>query len=109
MKVERFTVHRLISVGSGTGPTIFASKRAAVSIICFTERSRILCSYARTRMRSLWSTRAGATTFFVAARARGAFGVAIFFAFGFAVLAVAIFLIYAVIFVTTPAPTVLPP
>src|SRR3990167_5886128 len=63
-KLERLTVHRLISVGSGTGPTMTASKRAAVSIICLTERSRILCSYARTRIRSLCSVGAVAIAFF---------------------------------------------
>ena len=51
-KVERFTVYFLISVGSGIGPITFASKRSAVSMICFTETSRILLSYARTRIRS---------------------------------------------------------
>src|SRR3990167_4137589 len=86
-KVERLTVHRLISVGSGTGPTTTASKRAAVSIICFTDRSRILCSYAFTRMRSLCSTAGatGAETFFLGAVfTRGAFGAATFLALGFA-------------------------
>src|SRR3989338_1842570 len=64
--VERFTVQRWVSVGSGTGPTTTASKRAAVSIICFTDMSRILCSYAFTRIRSLCSTAgtAGAVAFF---------------------------------------------
>jgi len=52
-KVERLTVYFLISVGSGIGPTTVASKRIAVSMICLVLASRILCSYARTRMRSL--------------------------------------------------------
>jgi len=51
--VERLTVYFLISVGSGIGPTTVASKRIAVSMICLVLASRILCSYARTRMRSL--------------------------------------------------------
>ena len=43
-KVERLTVYFLISVGSGIGPTTFASKRKAVSIICLILASSILCS-----------------------------------------------------------------
>src|SRR3989344_6756960 len=72
-KVERLTVQRFISVGSGTGPTTFASSRAAVSIICFTETSRILCSYARTRIRSLFSE-AAAASIAAALEARLVFG-----------------------------------
>ncbi len=59
-KVERFTVYFLISVGKGIGPTTAASKRNAVSIIDFTLVSRILCSYARTRIRSFWISPAAA-------------------------------------------------
>lgn len=51
--VDRLTVYFLICVGNGIGPTTFASKRVAVSIICLTEASRILCSYACTRIRNL--------------------------------------------------------
>ena len=43
-KDERFTVYFLISVGSGIGPSTVASKRSAVSMICFMDASRILLS-----------------------------------------------------------------
>src|SRR3990167_5354322 len=83
-KVERFTVQRLISVGSGTGPTTTASKRAAVSIICFTDMSRILCSYAFTRMRSLCSTTGADTVVFLTERGLVVLGLTTFlFATGF--------------------------
>src|SRR3989344_8797611 len=51
INAARFTVYFLISIGRGTGPTISALWRAAVSIICLTEESKMPCSYARTRMR----------------------------------------------------------
>ncbi len=40
------TVYREMVVGSGVGPSTIASCLMAVSIICFTLMSNILCSYA---------------------------------------------------------------
>ena len=45
-KVERLTLYLFFSVGSGTGPTILALLRSAVSTIVFTALSIILLSYA---------------------------------------------------------------
>src|SRR5712692_7471600 len=52
---ERSTVHRLMIVGSSTGPTTRAPVRRTVSTISFMERSRRLWSYAFRRMRIFWS------------------------------------------------------
>src|SRR3989344_8534258 len=41
---ERLTVYFLVSVGRGIGPKTSASYLTAVSIICFTDTSRILYS-----------------------------------------------------------------
>src|SRR6185436_8366263 len=108
MKGERLTVYFFISVGSGIGPIIFASWRSAVSMICFTDASRILFSYALTRMRSFTSAPASFDDVPLTAFAFATFEVV--FAF------VAIHfneqfysiprLVYAMILVTTPAPTV---
>src|SRR3989344_4003809 len=73
----RFTVYLRISVGSGTGPCTVASNRAAVSIIWRTDASRILCSYARTRMRSFATSVFFTVVFFTVGAFFGA--VALFF------------------------------
>src|SRR3989344_6028433 len=51
MNAARLTVYFRMSMGKGTGPMIVALWRAAVSVICFTDLSRMPCSYARTLMR----------------------------------------------------------
>ena len=52
---ERSTVHRLMMVGSSTGPATRAPVRRTVSTISFTDRSSSWWSYALRRMRIFWS------------------------------------------------------
>ncbi len=59
-KLERLTVYLRISVGSGTGPTTSTPERLAMSIICRTELSMILWSYAFSLMRNLGITESAA-------------------------------------------------
>src|SRR3989338_5639048 len=51
-KEDRFTVYFFISVGKGTGPASSAPYLKAVSTICLMEASKILWSYALTRILS---------------------------------------------------------
>src|SRR3989338_3458579 len=109
MNAERFTVYLVICVGSGIGPMIFASYRSAVSMICRTDASRILYSYARTRIRSFCVS---TFPFAACARTRGAPLPFAFAFFGCSAVVVITFQCgvtigreqnYATIFVTTPA------
>src|SRR5262245_8435889 len=52
---ERSTVHRLMMVGSSTGPETRAPVRRTVSTISFTDRSSRLWSYAFKRILIFWS------------------------------------------------------